>query len=114
MSMNCAGLYGYLRRGWRTAAVALCIGTAPPVMGAGEGDWPLHGLDYANTRYSTLTQMNNTNVAQLTLAWGLRTGKVGTFQATPIVIDGVMYLTTPYNDVLALDAASGKQIWRYT
>ena len=77
-------------------------------------DWPLYGLDYANTRFSPLTQIDKGNVAGLTRAWTVKTGIPGTFQASPVVRDGVMYVSTPFNHVLALDAATGKELWRYT
>ncbi len=76
-------------------------------------DWVLYGYNYENHRFSPLTQINRSNVAHLTLAWKFETGKLGSFQATPVVVNGVMYVTTPWNDVLALDAVSGNQIWRY-
>lgn len=76
-------------------------------------DWPLHGLDYSNSRFSALAQIDSTNVGQLTRAWSLKTGVRGTFQATPVVRDGVMYVSTPFNHVLALDAATGAERWRY-
>lgn len=79
----------------------------------GDDDWPLHGHDHANTRFSGLAQINTTNVARLRPAWTYRTGIDATFQATPIVADGVLYLTTPFNDVIALDAATGAERWRY-
>jgi glucose dehydrogenase len=78
-----------------------------------EADWPLYGRNYANHRFSELRQIDHSNVAKLKPAWKFVTGKVGSFQATPIVAKGIMYVTTPWNDVLALDAASGKEIWRY-
>lgn len=76
-------------------------------------DWPLHGHDHANTRYSPLTQITTANVASLKPAWTHRTGMQGSFQAGPIVVDGTMIVTTPFNDVIALDAATGTQSWRY-
>lgn len=76
-------------------------------------DWPLHGLDYSNSRFSPLAQIDSTNVGGLTRAWSLQTGVRGTFQATPVVRDGVMYVSTPFNHVLALDAATGAERWRY-
>lgn len=76
-------------------------------------DWPLHGLDYANTRYSPLTQISEANVAGLQRAWSVHTGVLGSFQATPVVRDGVMYVSTPFNHVIALDAATGVEHWRY-
>lgn len=76
-------------------------------------DWSLYGHDYTNQRYSSLAEINTTNVKNLQLAWRYKTGKPATFQTSPIIIDGVMYITTPFNDVIALDAATGKEIWRY-
>ncbi len=78
-----------------------------------QSDWPLYGRTHNNQRFSPLTQINSDNVGRLKLAWRYRTGKRATFQTSPIVIDGVMYLTTPFNDVIALDADSGKERWRY-
>lgn len=76
-------------------------------------DWPLHGLDYAGSRHSTLAQINRDNIGQLQLAWRINTGKKGSFQTAPVVVDGVMYISTPFNDVIALNATDGKEIWRY-
>ncbi|MCG8379701.1 MAG: PQQ-binding-like beta-propeller repeat protein [Proteobacteria bacterium] len=76
-------------------------------------DWPLYGNKYNNQRYSELAQINHTNVPRLKLAWKYTTGIKGTFQTSPIVKDGVMYITTPFNDVIALDAKTGKEKWRY-
>ena len=76
-------------------------------------DWPLYGRDYNNQRFSPLKQINTDNITQLKLAWKYKTGKKATFQTSPIMVDGVMYITTPFNDVIALDAATGKQIWHY-
>lgn len=78
-----------------------------------EGQWPSYGRDYTNQRYSPLTQINRSNVQQLTLKWSYKSGVKGTFQTTPIVADGVMYLSLPYDHVVALDARSGKELWRY-
>ncbi len=77
-------------------------------------DWPLYGLDYSNQRFSPLAQIDVGSVARLERAWTIKTGVPGSFQATPIVRDGVMYVSTPFDHVLALDAASGKELWRYT
>ena len=78
-----------------------------------ESDWPLYGRDYSNQRYSPLKQINKTNIDQLNLAWKFNTGEKATFQTSPIVIDGIMYITTPFNDVVALNAETGNQLWRY-
>ena len=76
-------------------------------------DWPLYGRDYSNQRFSPLKQINRNNISQLKLAWKFNTGKKATFQTNPIVIDGIMYITTPFNDVIALNADTGTQLWRY-
>jgi len=87
-----------------------------PLLGLAEqpsGDWPFYGHDHTNRRFSPLNQINAANVGRLQLAWRVATGKPGSFQATPIVTGGVMYITTPFNHVLALDPATGQQRWRY-
>lgn len=76
-------------------------------------DWPLYGNTYDNQHFSPLTQINAGNVQQLTSAWTVETGRKGSFQATPIVHEGVMFVSLPFNDVLALDAATGIELWRY-
>jgi glucose dehydrogenase len=80
---------------------------------ADTADWPLHGANHQNHRHSPLQQIDRSNLTKLSLAWSYRTGKVGSFQASPIVVGGIMYISTAFNDVVALDAASGKEIWRY-
>ncbi|HIF50791.1 MAG TPA: pyrrolo-quinoline quinone [Thiotrichaceae bacterium] len=76
-------------------------------------DWSLYGREYNNQRYSPLNQINRDNVGKLKLAWKYKTGKKNTFQTNPLVQNGVMYITTPFNDVIAINAASGEEIWRY-
>jgi alcohol dehydrogenase (cytochrome c) len=76
-------------------------------------NWLTFGRDYSNQRYSTLAQITGANVATLAPRWIYQTGVVGAFQATPLVVDGVMYVTTPYNHVVALDASTGAERWRY-
>ena len=76
-------------------------------------DWPLYGNGYHNQRFSSDDQINTQNVASLKLAWKYNTGKKATFQTSPIIIEDVMYLTTPFNDVIALNAENGSEIWRY-
>lgn len=77
-------------------------------------DWPSFGLNLSNQRFSTANQINTSNVKNLTQAWAYKSGVVGSFQTTPIVQDGVMYLSLPFNHVVALDAKTGQEIWRYT
>ncbi len=80
----------------------------------GQTDWPSYGLNLSNQRFSHANQINASNVNQLTQAWTYKSGVVGSFQATPIVQDGVMYLSLPFNHVVALNAKTGQEIWRYT
>ena len=76
-------------------------------------DWPLYGRTADNQRFSPLRQIDVDNINQLTLAWRHNTGKPGTFQTSPIIEDGVMYLTTPFNHVIALNAQTGAKLWHY-
>jgi quinohemoprotein ethanol dehydrogenase len=77
------------------------------------GNWLTHGGDWQEQRYSRLTGINADNVGKLKPAWsaGFDTGRGQ--EATPIVVDGVMYVSTAWSKVYALDAATGKQIWYY-
>ncbi len=76
-------------------------------------DWPSFGRDYSNQRLSPLTQINPNNVNKLGLAWQFKTGVSASFQATPIVTNGVMYVSLPFNHVVALNAKTGQELWRY-
>ncbi len=81
-------------------------------------DWPTVGHDPGCLRYSPLDQINRETVARLKPAWTYHTGELAgragkTIECTPIVIDGVMYLTTGYLRVVALDAATGKELWQF-
>ena len=72
-----------------------------------------YGGDYFSTRYSQLTQITPANVKNLNLAWAYQAPVSGSWQPTPLVIDGIMYLTQRPNDVVALDAATGRVFWVY-
>ena len=76
-------------------------------------NWMLHGRDYTNQRFSPLSQINNRNVKKLVPKWIYQTGISATFQTTPLVADGVMYLSTPFSNVVAVDAKNGRELWRY-
>ncbi|HSI24626.1 MAG TPA: PQQ-binding-like beta-propeller repeat protein [Methylotenera sp.] len=76
-------------------------------------DWPSFGRDHSNQRFSPATQINAQNVKNLALAWQYKSGVSASFQTTPIVQNGVMYLSLPFNHVVALNAKTGKEIWRY-
>ena len=82
--------------------------------GATGADWPHNGGTQWSWRYSALDQINTSNVSRMTPVWQFQTGDYAdNLQATPIVIDGVMYLITPRARVFALDAATGREIWHY-
>jgi PQQ-dependent dehydrogenase (methanol/ethanol family) len=76
-------------------------------------DWLSNGRDYREQRFSPLSQINTKNVAKLGVAWEFRTFSTRALEASPIVANGVMFITTPWSKVLALDAKTGKQIWTY-
>jgi quinoprotein glucose dehydrogenase len=87
-----------------------------------ETDWPNYGNDAGGMRHSSLAQINRENVAKLKVAWVFHTGDISdghdgrkrsAFETTPIFVDGRLYLTTPFNRVIALDPATGKQLWAY-
>ncbi len=82
------------------------------------GDWPNYGRTPGGDRHSPLAAINRENVTKLELAWEYKTGEAGietgnptALEATPLVIDGVMYLATPLGKVIALDPVSGKPLW---
>jgi alcohol dehydrogenase (cytochrome c) len=75
--------------------------------------WLMYSGDYSGQRHSPLTQITPENVGQLSAQWTFQTGTLGSFQTTPIVLDGVLYVTGFNNNAWAIDARSGRQIWRY-
>jgi quinoprotein glucose dehydrogenase len=101
----------------RAAAVTLLlssVGAAPCAQAAAGTDWPeyLGGPD--RSHYSTLDQINTSNVASLRLAWEFHTGDFGQMQCNPIIVHGVLYGATGTSEIFALDAGTGRQIWRFT
>src|SRR5688500_5923449 len=94
--------------------------TIVPTLSAQE--WSHYGGDAAGTRYSGLKQITAENVNQLRIVWEFHTGalnptselnKKAAFEATPILADGLLYLSSPYNQVFALHPGKGTEIWRY-
>jgi len=119
-------LLGYLTslRGAPPAAAASTPGAAaPPTLTITSQDlinglkeptrWLTYSGDYSGNRHSPLTQITPENVERLTAQWTFQTGMVGSFQTTPIVVDGVLYVTGFNNTAWAIDARTGRQIWRY-
>lgn len=104
-------------RGLRTG-LGLCLGLASCFA----AEWPHYGGDAGGMKYSPLKQIDRSNVAQLRVAWTYHTGEVsdGTkypvrsaFETTPLIVDGVLYLTTPFNRLVALDAETGRELWSF-
>lgn len=77
------------------------------------GDWPTYNGDYTGRRYSGLVQITPANVGQLRAAWVFHSRNAGTLEVTPVVINGVMYITAS-NDAYALDAQDGQLLWHYS
>ena len=74
--------------------------------------WPTYHGDYTGQHHSRLTQITPANVKQMTLAWAFQTNQGQSIKATPILVNGVIYVTAP-DSLWAIDARSGRQIWRY-
>jgi quinoprotein glucose dehydrogenase len=84
--------------------------------------WPTYGRDPGGMRYSPLAEINRDNVSKLKVAWFFHTGDVQNspdgskrsgFETTPILVDGMLYITTAFNRVIALEPATGRQKWSY-
>ena len=89
-------------------------------------EWPVYGGDAGGLKYSPLTSIDRSNVGKLTVAWTWKTGeqpiaasgttlaaRPGQFQVTPLAIGDTLFLSTPFNRVVALDAVSGRELWSY-
>src|SRR5438552_11493506 len=89
---------------------------------AGDAGWAFYGGDAGGARYSTAAQINRENVTRLKVAWTYRTealavqtdlNQKAAFEATPILVDGMLFLSTPYDHVIALDAKTGVKLWEF-
>lgn len=79
-----------------------------------EADWAYPGGTAGQTKYSSLDQINTANVADLEVAWIFHSGvKAGNVQMNPLIVDGTVYITTPLQEVIAVDGATGEQVWRF-
>ena len=103
------------------ACALACDPSARAVEAASDG-WPVYGGDDGGSRWSSLDQIRRDNVQQLAVAWKIRTGDFdavppppphSTFEATPILVDGLLVLPTPLGRVLALDPETGAERWRF-
>ena len=77
-------------------------------------NWMTYAGSYKSHRYSALDQINRKNVASLKLAWAYQIQRAGIVETSPLVVDGVMYLTEPPSTVTALDVRSGRPLWTYS
>src|SRR2546423_1269762 len=109
------------------ASLTVMICLVVPVFG--QTDWPTYGHDGGSTHHSSLKQITPENVSKLARAWtyhmtpagqaeapsaGQRGGGGQKSEATPLIVDGLMYLPTPNNRVVALNPETGKEVWSYT
>ena len=108
-----------MRTGPFLAALSMLV--LAPVVGSAD-EWPYYGRDPGGTRFSPLTGITPANVAGLKPAWTFHTGDIADgksgsvrsgFETTPLLIDGRLYLTTPFNRVVALDPATGRELWHF-
>lgn len=92
------------------------------VQTAEQMEWPSYGNDAGGTRYSPASQINRSNVNSLQVAWSYRTGanekptkltRKAAFEATPVLADGKLFLSTPYDHVIALEPGTGTKLWEY-
>ena len=103
------------------AGAALAVGIVACVAVSGssprnavaDAEWTAHGRDASEQRYSPLTQINADNVSQLGIAWFAEMSERGGYQSTPVMVDGRIYVTTPWSKVYAFDARTGARLWKY-
>jgi quinoprotein glucose dehydrogenase len=107
---------------FRALRLLICVWLAGCVFAAKNGDWANYGNDPGGQRFSPLANINRENVQELKIAWTYRTGDAYTpadgskptqFEATPLYVDGSLYIGTPLGRVIALDPVTGKQRWAY-
>src|ERR1700733_2316753 len=100
----------------KCAIALLCCAFSIEPLFAQEVDWPYNGADVYNSRFANIDQINPSNVSQLKPAWIFHTGIFDpnmSMEMTPLVVSGVMYITTGDDDVFALNPTTGAQIWHY-
>src|SRR5713226_8168317 len=77
------------------------------------GNWLTYSRDYTGQRYSPLDQIHTGNAGKLRMAWMRQVNELDTFETSPLVVDGTLFITAPPNVVEALDAATGRVLWHY-
>lgn len=119
-----AGTSGVLATGsgWRVISAATAVRDPATPVPIDDASWPAYGREPGGMRHSPLTRINRENVGELATAWTYQTGELETyegtelassaaFEATPLMVDGTLYLSTPTNRVIALDARTGAERW---
>jgi len=96
-----------------TAVNAIETDPIPPSSPKPGDDWPMHGLTAYEDRFSPLSEIDRNSVSRLGLAWSYPTGTNRGLEATPLIIDGVLYATASWSIVFALDAKTGRELWRH-
>src|SRR5687768_12932394 len=99
---------------------AVCVLFATALCAAGAGaaepenmDWPIYLGNKERNLYSPLQQIHRGNVGQLKVAWTYETGDKAEYQANNLIIGGVLYTASPTRKVIALDAATGRELWKW-
>jgi quinoprotein glucose dehydrogenase len=109
-------------RGLLAITLVLYSALIPSAQSAPNSGWPTYANDPGGTRYSSAQQIDRTNVTRLQLAWTYRTGAMdvqteskhkAAFEATPILVEEKLFLSTPYNRVVALSPQNGARLWEY-
>lgn len=105
-----------------TAFLLLSLVTRARAQTAPNTSWPNYGNDAGGSRYSPASQINRNNVTQLKVAWTYHTGALphdeeldhkAAFEATPILVDGKLFVSTPYDHVIALNPQTGEKLWEF-
>lgn len=111
-----------MRRVDSLVALLISFVAVPAIAQSPSDEWSAYGRDAAGTRYSPASQITPQNVGKLAVAWTYRTGEMNQryvthrdpqFEATPLVVDGTMYLSTPFGRVMALDPTTGHERWTF-
>src|SRR6195256_476707 len=111
-----------MKRLLRTVAVLIAGSLVAADGPSKQVEWLYYGGDPGGSKYSTLADIDAANVSRLGVAWQWKHWETpleqyktspGFFESTPLMIDGVLYVTTPYNSIAALDAETGKELWRF-
>jgi quinohemoprotein ethanol dehydrogenase len=119
-------IMGWRSLGWSVGMAALIVAGAGRIIAApapagseaqlsdhsGGGDWPGYGRTFGEQHYSPLAQINDANVGKLGLAWSIDLG-AGSSVTQPLAVNGTLYFAHGYGEIIAVDAASGRRLWKY-